>query len=161
VVVVVGCDANLIIKAHADLEVSWLVNESWRAGQFSSIQKGISEAIEKNNNGVIILPVDTVGISPDTVAAIIESALQNPHLDVIKPEFEGKGGHPTFLSRVFAQNLLNLDPVSAKARLDIQIRNSKSIMRLPVNDKNIISNANTSQTFETLKLEQASCAKKL
>ena len=142
VIIVVGCDADIIIEAHKDLSVEWAINEEWELGQFSSIQAGLQVALTEAAVGAILLPIDAAGISDDTVRAIVEAALQNPHLDVIKPEYDDKGGHPIYLSEKFAEKLLKLDPRDDSSRLDLLIRKSTNVMRLPVNDENVLMNAN-------------------
>jgi len=101
VLVVTGAADEHVRGVHADLDVTWVHNEEWETGQFSSLKAGVDNVLETNESGVIVLPVDAAGVRPDTVGSIIETALRNQHLDVIIPEFQERGGHPVYLSRGF------------------------------------------------------------
>jgi molybdenum cofactor cytidylyltransferase len=148
VAVVIGAHAQKIRSSHQGIEVTWLTNEHWEVGQFSSIQVGISRILQTEATGAIILPVDTAGVSHSTVQAIIDTALRNPHLEAIVPEYGEEGGHPVYVSKGFGETLARIDPRDEAARLDIQLRGAKYVMRLPVNDPHITSNINTAQDWE-------------
>ena len=148
---VVGCDEEEIRAAHAEFEIDWVESLQWEQGQFFSVQAALREAHEDEANGVILLPIDAAGVSAAVVAALLETALRNPHLEAIVPEFEGRGGHPIFLSKAFCRALLMLDPASDEARLDLQLAKSSHVLRLPVNDPQILANINTMEEWERVK----------
>lgn len=149
--VVVGARADDIRVAHMDLEIHWVVNHDWEQGQFSSIQSGLSEAIRIACDGVVLLPVDVVGVDPATIEAIIETMLRNPHLDAVVPEFEGRGGHPLALSTRFADRILAIDLASPGARLDRVLAQAATLVRLPVCDPQTTRNVNTREEWEAWK----------
>lgn len=148
VTVVLGKAAEEIRDAHEALEVDWVINEGWESGQFSSIVQGLRHAIASGDSGAIVLPVDAAGVRADTVVSIIETALRNPHLDVIVPEYGERGGHPVYLSRAFGESMVGLDPAGEDSRLDVQIGRAANLMRLPVNDPYVAQNINTAQDWK-------------
>jgi CTP:molybdopterin cytidylyltransferase MocA len=141
VIAVVGADAEAIIKSAGAAGVEFEVNRDWELGQFSSLQCGIKKAMASASRGFIVQPVDAAGVKPSTISAIIETALINTHLDAVIPEFDGKGGHPVYLSSDFAKKLVGKDAHSGDARLDLQIKGARS-MRIPVPDGDILKNVN-------------------
>ena len=146
--VVVGADATAIRERNSALPVEWIENSEWRKGQFSSLIAGVRSALASGAQGAIVLPVDAAGVSESVVMALIETGLRNPHLDAVVPEFEGKKGHPVYLSRTFCEALAALDPNSDNARLDMQLEGARSIVRLPVNDPNVVKNINTAEEWK-------------
>lgn len=141
--VVIGADAEKIRARHPKAAVKWVENKDWQRGQFSSLQTGLVSILATNACGVVILPVDCAGVAPFTVAAIIETALRNPHLKAVVPEYKNEPGHPIYLSRMFCEYLVRLDPMQEEARLDLQIKGVREIISLPVNDPYVTVNMNT------------------
>jgi CTP:molybdopterin cytidylyltransferase MocA len=145
--VVIGAHADEILETHPELDVVWIENKGWEVGQFSSVQIGLKELVEFTRTGIVILPVDVAGVNPSTIRAIIESALINPHIQVIIPEFEERGGHPIYLSHQFCNDLVGVEPSSEDARLDMQIKKTDQVLRLPARDPAITRNINTPEEW--------------
>lgn len=148
ITVVVGADAASIMKGHEELDVRWAVNDGWEMGQFSSIQIGVRDALSDDPVGIVVLPVDTVGVHSETVNAIIETALRNPHLAAVIPEYEGKDGHPICLSKSFCEGILKHDPKDEKSRLDMLLDEELNVIHIPVNDAGVRRNINTVEEWD-------------
>lgn len=148
ITVVVGADAEGVMKGHEELMAKWAVNDGWEMGQFSSIQIGARDALSDGPIGIVVLPVDTVGVRAETVNAIIETALRNPHLAAVIPEYEGKDGHPIYLSKSFCEGILRFDPKDEKSRLDMLLEEEPNVIRVPVNDAGIRRNINTIEEWD-------------
>lgn len=147
--VAVVVQPNFPVEAFASrTSPNWIVNENWAKGQFSSTVVGLKFAVSNNAQGVILLPVDVVGPKPETVLAIANTALTNDHLQAIIPEFEGKEGHPIFLSRTFCEKVLDLAEEHEDLRLDKIILEEKNVMRLPVGDSAVVNNINDRNQWE-------------
>jgi CTP:molybdopterin cytidylyltransferase MocA len=113
------------------------VNKDPDRGPFSSIQCGLTEALCDDVSWFWILPVDSV---PSSVfEALSEAASREPHFDIYVPEFEGRGGHPILISRVFAEYLVRCDHGS---RLDHEIKKSPNVRRVLLTDARILANLN-------------------
>jgi CTP:molybdopterin cytidylyltransferase MocA len=173
VLVVLGHVAENIINAHPELHVSWCINEKWKKGQFVSLQAGLKIILNppippllkggvkprwglaplRGERGfvltaIVVLPIDVVGVNAKTISAIINAASENPEAAAIVPGYNGHKGHPVLLSRSFAEHILKLDPSALDARLDKQIEKSESIIKLPINDPQIVANINTAKEWE-------------
>ncbi len=150
---VLGSEAEGIREASGDLGVCWLLNKDWERGQFTSIQTGLTWMLDEGSPGAIILPVDCVLESPATIGSILETAIVNTHLDALVPEYGERGGHPVYVSRGMATELISIDPDRPDARLDNQISMMSEVMRLPVSDAGILRNVNTPEEWKELKAE--------
>ena len=145
---VLGAEADLIRGMNGRLEVEWLLNEDWPKGQFTSIQLGLAWMLDEGSSGAIIQPVDVVCESANTARSILETAIMNPHIDALVPEYGERGGHPVYVSGRAAKGLIGIDPDRDDARLDTQIEMTESAMRLPVNDAGILRNINTPEEWK-------------
>lgn len=151
VIVVTGKDSSAIQDENKDLFVQWIENSKWQDGQFTSIQAAAAKAIKEGAVGMLIMPVDSAGVTKQVIGALIQTALTNPHLFAVVPEFESRNGHPVYVSRAFAEKLVSLDSVSCDSRLDTQLQKEKRKILLPVSDPNILANINTLDDWERLK----------
>ncbi|MFH1830879.1 MAG: nucleotidyltransferase family protein [Pseudomonadota bacterium] len=154
IAIVVGFEADKVKKRHSDLAVTWLNNDEWELGQFSSIQLGLAWALEIGSSGVLIQPVDSLASSFSTARSLIETAIINQHVDAIIPEHDGSGGHPVYISKQMALELIKLDPRKADSRLDRQLSFSKKVLRFPVNDPGILKNINTPEDWVSVTSDQ-------
>jgi molybdenum cofactor cytidylyltransferase len=150
---VLGAEAELVQCMDGAPDVRWLLNEEWEGGQFTSIQTGLAWMLDEGTAGAIVLPVDCVLGSPETIGSILEAAIMNPHLDALVPEYEERGGHPVYISKGMAAELITIDPARSDARLDKQIAVMPHVMRLPVSDSGVLRNVNTPDEWNKIKSE--------
>lgn len=148
---VLGAEAELIRGMDEGLDIEWLLNEEWEGGQFTSIQTGLAWMLDKGSSGAIVLPVDCLLESAATIGSILEAAIMNPHLDALVPEYGERGGHPVYISKAMAAELIAIDPARKDARLDSQISMMSHVMRLPVGDAGVLRNVNTPEEWDELK----------
>lgn len=146
--VVTGAHTSQIKELNSGLDVKWIENPGWQTGQFSSVQAGLSAALDADSEGSLILPVDTVNITSEVVTAIIGTALANPHLAAVVPENNGRRGHPVYLSAAFMKMAAGFDPQSPDSRLDTQLKKAKQKIVLPVSESNILNNINSLEDWE-------------
>lgn len=93
IAVVVGAQAERVIDAHKDLDVSWIENRNWETTHMlDSLMLGIS-AIEPGHD-ILHWPVDCIGILPSD----IEMLLHVPTASLAVLSFRGVPGHPLRLS---------------------------------------------------------------
>jgi molybdenum cofactor cytidylyltransferase len=129
-----------------------VINQEPERGQFSSLIEGL-KAFSNNSDAkaCFIQPIDS--LPPDNeIFYYLTDQLSNKYL-VVKPTFEGRGGHPVLLSSTFIKILLEIDSDDPKARLDLQIGalNENQIRKVPVEDKLIITNVNTLSDYKKIK----------
>ena len=97
IVVVTGCNAELIAHALAGLPVSLAHNPDYAQGEMlSSVQTGLRE-IRPYVDAVFVLPADQPLIRPETYRLLRNAWTMSMPL-LAAPVFEGRRGHPIILS---------------------------------------------------------------
>lgn len=114
-------------------------------GPFASLVAGLHLALKWDLNQYAVMPVDVPAARQETWRRL-ENGLGG--VDVVVPEFSGRGGHPVVMSRRFAQALLEL-PLH-QARLDTAIGQwpPDRVRRLTVDDARVIMNLNSRQDWQ-------------
>jgi CTP:molybdopterin cytidylyltransferase MocA len=148
---VIGAEAERIGNELGELDLTWVYNDVWELGQFSSVQAGLAWMLDLGGSGAIVQPVDVFTDEPDTARVILETARVNPSMDAIIPDCGGRGGHPIYISKRAAIRMISVDPEGPDARLDRQIELVESILRLPVDDEGALRNINTPDDWEKIK----------
>jgi CTP:molybdopterin cytidylyltransferase MocA len=151
VIVVAGRNSKGI-EPIADANAAYLVvNHDPDRGQFSSLQLGLQEVLNRGRDTAIVTLVDRPPARPETV-----QHLRNQYLNLIcdnqiwavVPEFEGKHGHPIIVGRELMGLIIDA-PASSNAR-DIMHANQSHIAYLPVTDPFVTMNIDTPEDYERL-----------
>lgn len=149
VVIVAGNnDANLTPVAYAN-GASVVVNPDPSRGQFSSLQIGLREVLNRGRDAAIITLVDRPPAAMPTVQTlreVFEAAEQK--IWTVVPEYSQKHGHPYVAGREMIERFLR-EPVTGNAR-DIEHRYQDHIQYLPVSDPFVALNINTPQEYAAL-----------
>lgn len=162
--IVVGCKSEEIKNHHKDLDVVWIENKNWRDGNFSSVLCGLlnivlsesachcEEAGGQRGNpaniwGVILLPIDTVGVEVDTIKLIIDSGLKSG--SNIIPTHKGRGGHPVFLTKELISEIITTK--TPNDRLDQILNAAKSTSRTEVETDAILNNINADEDYRRIR----------
>src|SRR4029077_8617207 len=113
VIVVAGANAASL-EPIADSQAAFLVvNPNPQQGQFSSLQVGLQEVLNRGRDAAVITLVDRPPVSPATVQLLrdaFESAPQN--VWAVVPEFSGKHGHPYLVGRELIEFFLQASPTA-------------------------------------------------
>lgn len=105
VALVIGSAAATLRAALPD-SLDLVENSNWAAGRLTSVQAGLRHLLERHSpTGIIILPIDTIGIQTQTVAGLIEQARPGHH-PVIRPEHDGQRGHLVWISSEIARHVI-------------------------------------------------------
>lgn len=147
-----GCDpVAVVIGAAADHLRSSLPNTlrlvenpQWAAGRLTSVQAGLQELLAKNQlDGIVILPIDSVGIQRQTITKLLEFAQTNTH-PVIRPVHEDQRGHLVWISAKIAQDVISFsgDPDTPLHRILEPFTTA-----WPVADAAILTNFNTPEDW--------------
>lgn len=144
VVMVLGSDGERIADAVNDRRV--VQHPAWRTGRLSSVRKGLRSV--GPHDGYVILPVDTVGVKPSTVAALIREAFAGG-AKALRPAFHGRPGRIAWISGGIAAELLGKAPGPGQ-RLDILLE--PHTVMLEVDDDAILSNVNTIDDWRRARL---------
>ena len=124
-------------------------------GQFSSLQVGLHEVMNRGRDAAMVTLVDRPPASGVTLQTLIDSfaeALGRRQWAVV-PEFEGKHGHPILIGREMIEHFLRA-PATATAR-DIEHRNQQHIIYLPVSDPFVTMNVDTPEQYAALAVTTA------
>jgi nicotine blue oxidoreductase len=96
IIVVLGA-AAAEVRASAKLGDAILVdNEGWKSGMGSSLRVGLDAVTATDADAVLVLLVDTPGITPAAVARIAERAGRNA---LVSATYGSRRGHPVLLGR--------------------------------------------------------------
>jgi len=118
-------------------------------GQFSSLQVGLREVLNRGRDAAIITHVDRPPVSAGIMEKLRE-AFENAAVDKwsVIPEYGGKHGHPIFIGREMIEVFLRA-PGSSTAR-DLEHENRERIEYVPVNDPLVVVNVNTPEDYQAL-----------
>jgi molybdenum cofactor cytidylyltransferase len=150
VIVVAGKnETNLAPLVYAAGE-SLVVNPAPERGQFSSLQVGLHEVLNRGRDAAMITLVDRPPVNAATLqkllAAFEDAALQEKW--AVVPEYEGKHGHPVLVGREMIEAFLRA-PASATAR-EVEHQNKEHIVYVPTDDLLVAANIDTPQDYAAL-----------
>ena len=106
VVVVTGCDNELVTQAIPTAINEIIYNSHWQSGMASSIYSGIS-ALPKNIDGNMIILGDMPMLSKNTLGLLIDefSVQQGNH--IIYPIYEDRQANPVIFPKKYFQEILS------------------------------------------------------
>jgi len=129
---------------------SLVVNPDPARGQFSSLQTGLREVMNRGRDAAMITLVDRPPVSAVTIQTLeteFELALRRGMWAVV-PEFQGKHGHPILAGREMIEAFLRA-PATASAR-EIEHAHQDKIAYVPVNDAFVATNVDTPDEYAAL-----------
>ena len=149
VVIVAGKNSGALAPIIYSLGSSLVTNPDPDQGQFSSLQVGLREVMNRGRDAAIITLVDRPPAAIATVDHLrraFEAAPSN--IWAVVPEFSGKHGHPYVIGREMIEHFLQAPPTS-NAR-DIEHQYEGRIEYVPVNDPFVVTNINTPEDYAAL-----------
>lgn len=150
--VIVVAGANVASLAPiADAHAAFLaVNPNPQQGQFSSLQVGLQDVLNRGRDAAIVTLVDRPPAEVDTIAHLKAAFLSSDEqVWAVVPEYQGKHGHPIVIGREMIEAFLRA-PVHSSAR-EVEHTNQARIRYVPVNDPLVIANVDTPEDFEKLR----------
>lgn len=149
VLVVAGANAAALAPIVYANGAFIVANPDPGRGQFSSLQVGLQEVLNRGRDAAVITLVDRPPVHRSTVEALrntLEAAPQN--IWGVVPEFSGQHGHPFIAGRELIEAFLRA-PATANAR-EIEHRCQANIEYVPVNDPFVALNVNTPDEYAAL-----------
>ena len=141
-------DAALAPVAYIN-GASMILNPDPSRGQFSSLQVGLREVLNRGRDATIITLVDRPPASAATVQKLRDAFEAAPDsVWGLVPEFSGKHGHPFIAGRDLIERFLR-EPVAGNAR-EVEHRYQEHIQYLAVDDRNVALNINTPDDYAAL-----------
>jgi molybdenum cofactor cytidylyltransferase len=141
-------EATIAPIAYAN-GASVVTNPDPSRGQFSSLQVGLHEVLNRGRDAAVITLVDRPPVSAATVQLLrdaFESASQN--IWAVVPELSGKHGHPYLVGRELMELFLQASPTES-AR-EVEHRYQGHIQYVVVNDPFVALNLNTPDDYAAL-----------
>lgn len=141
-------EAALAPIAYAN-GASLVINPDPGRGQFSSLQVGLHEVLNRGRDAAVITLVDRPPVSP-TIVVLLRDAYESAPQSIwaVVPEFSGKHGHPYVAGRELIEAFWQAPP-TANAR-DIEHRCQNHIQYVAVTDPFVALNINTPEDYAAL-----------
>jgi molybdenum cofactor cytidylyltransferase len=136
-----------IIAATGGIAV---VNPEPERGQFSSLQCGLQEALNRDCDAAMITLVDKPPVKASTLEKLrmeFDFALAKGRWAVV-PEYGGRHGHPIIIGRQMMEAFLTA-PAAANAR-EVQHQYQSRIQYVAVDDAETTINLNTPEDYSRL-----------
>lgn len=150
VIVVAGKNADKLAPFVYASSAFLVVNPAPERGQFSSLQIGLQDVLNRGRDAAIVTLVDR----PPARAETLEQ-LQRAFVDAyarekwaVIPEFDGKHGHPILIGREMIHEFLRAS-ATAVAR-DIEHQHQARIEYVAVNDPSVTMNVDTPSDYDSL-----------
>lgn len=149
VIVVAGANAERL-RPIVDAAGEFLVmNRHPERGQFSSLQIGMQEVLNRGRDAAILTLVDRPAPQPGTVHRLRMAFLDSPpEVWAVVPEFQGKHGHPVVAGREMITSFLQA-PADSTAR-DVEHANQAHILYVAVDDPLVVWNVDTPEEYERI-----------
>jgi len=134
---------------------SLVVNPDPARGQFSSLQAGLHEVLNRGRDAAMITLVDRPPVQPATLQFLMDEfeRILAHSIWAVVPEFQGKHGHPILAGREMIEAFLRA-PASANAR-EIQHANQARIAYVSVDDPFAAANIDTPDQYAALPVPTA------
>ena len=149
VLIVAGRNEPILAPVAYANGASIVTNPDPSRGQFSSLQVGLHEVLNRGRDAVVITLVDRPPVTSATVQLLrdaFESAPQN--IWAVVPEFSGKHGHPYLVGRELIEAFLHA-PATSTAR-EIEHGYQDHIRYVEVTDPFVALNVNTPEDYAAL-----------
>jgi molybdenum cofactor cytidylyltransferase len=150
VLVVAGKNASELAPIVYARGASLVVNPDPTRGQFSSLQAGLHEVLNRGRDAAMITLVDRPPVKPETIqflATEFEQVVARSIWAVV-PEYQGKHGHPILAGREMIEAFLRA-PATTSAR-EIEHAHQDKIAYMAVNDPFVASNIDTPEQYAAL-----------
>jgi len=150
VLVIAGKNADELAPIVYARGASLVVNPDPARGQFSSLQVGLHEVLNRGRDAAMITLVDRPPVKPETIQFLIEQFEQATAKSIwaVVPEYQGKHGHPILAGREMIEAFLRA-PATANAR-EIEHAHQDKIAYVPVDDPFVVSNVDTPDQYAAL-----------
>lgn len=144
--VVVGHRADELIPVLDELKVSYVFNERYDEGMFSSIIKGV-QSLPTYTKAFFLLPGDMPLVKSHTVK-LLSRAFYQVKPDIIYPIFEKRRGHPPLISATCLPDIL-FGNTSGGLRQILKQREGKAY-EVEVFDEGILLDLDTREDYQRI-----------
>jgi len=150
VIVVAGANAQNLEPITNANAAFMAVNSNPQLGQFSSLQTGLQEVLNRGRDAAIVTLVDRPPAEVETIQQLRAAFVGGDEQTwAVVPEYQAKHGHPFVIGREMIEAFLRA-PVHSSAR-EVEHANQSRIRYLPVSDPLVAANVDTPEDFEKLR----------
>jgi len=147
VIVVAGNNASALEPVVYGGGAFLVRNPQPELGQFSSLQTGLHDVLNRGRGDAMVTLVDRPPASAATLSRLADEFHKKAHgVWAIVPEYQGKHGHPILIGREMMEAFLRA-PVTANAR-EIEHANQERVAYFPVEDAAVVANVDTPEEYE-------------
>ena len=149
------CDLVIVVAGNNDKALepvaygggAFLVrNPDPTRGQFSSLQTGLHDVLNRGWDNATVTLVDRPPASAATLSKLAGEFQKKAHgVWAIVPEYQGKHGHPILIGREMIEVFLRA-PATANAR-EIEHANQQRIVYVAVDDAAVAANVDTPEEY--------------
>ncbi|MDF1568547.1 MAG: NTP transferase domain-containing protein [Spirochaetaceae bacterium] len=121
-----------------------LRNPSWRFGMDTTIKTALPSV---TTDWFFVVPVDMPLVGQDDYKKLTAAALANPDMEVVRPSFEGRAGHPVLIRRTLVPALL-------RAPRGVQLKHSlegRRVLSIDWHHDGVIRDLDTPIDYEQIK----------
>jgi len=154
VVVVAGENEGTLAPIVYAIGASLARNPDPSRGQFSSLQVGLREVLNRGRDAAMITLVDRPPANRATVEKLRAAFTQaEDSVWAVVPEYSGKHGHPYVAGREMIEQFLR-EPATGNAR-DVEHRFQSHLQYVAVEDPFVAMNINTPEEYAALAVKSA------
>jgi molybdenum cofactor cytidylyltransferase len=149
VIVVVGRNETNLASMVYSNGASLVRNPAPDHGQFSSLQVGLQEVLNRGRDAAMVTLVDRPPANAATLQALCAAFMSRPEDTwAVVPQFNGKHGHPFLIAREMMEAFLRAAPMSTAREIEHQ--NKQHISYVAVDDPFVTLNVDTPQDYSAL-----------
>ena len=149
VIVVAGNNEAHLAPVTYSNGASLVRNPAPDNGQFSSLQVGLQDVLNRGRDAAMVTLVDRPPANAATLQALCAAFMSRPEgIWAVVPEFGGKHGHPFLIAREMMEVFLRAAPTSTAREIEHQ--NQQHISYVPVDDPAVTLNVDTPQDYSAL-----------
>jgi len=149
VIVVAGANAQNLEPITNANAAFMAVNPNPQLGQFSSLQAGLQEVLNRGRDAAIVTLVDRPPAETETIQQLRATFLGGDEQTwAVVPEYQGKHGHPIIVARELIEAFLKA-PAGATAR-DVEHQHVQHIEYVQIADPFVTMNLNTPEDYAAL-----------
>ena len=147
VIVVAGKNGEALRNVVFGLGAFLVINPHPERGQFSSLQTGLKEVLNRGRDAAIVTLVDRPPAKPETVQNLRDYFVEvyNQGRWAVVPEYQGGHGHPILIGREMIEAFLRA-PATSTAR-EVEHGNQERIEYLAVSDRHVTLNIDTPEDY--------------
>lgn len=149
VLVVAGKNAETVAPVIYAEGAFLVENPAPERGQFSSLQTGLHEVLNRGRDSAMVTLVDRLPPAAETLGELVNAFERRDHdIWAVVPEYDGRHGHPILVGPEMIEAFLNT-PVNVNAR-DIEHAHQRHISYVASADPLVTTNIDTPQDYASI-----------